>query len=99
MHATAQCAQLRTVALAAVNRQHMKARNMGGVTLERFRDLNRQFAGWRQHQRLRRGLLEIDTRQDRQRKSGSLAGAGLRLSQYVAIAEQDRDSRRLYRGR
>ena len=53
MGAAPQMAQLNGHALAAVNRQYMKAGQMTGVILERFRDLNRQLAGGRQHQNLR----------------------------------------------
>jgi len=44
VHAAAQGAQLGAVALAAVDRQHMKAGNMRGIALERFGHLDRQFA-------------------------------------------------------
>ena len=44
VHAAAQGRQLRAVALAAVDRQHVEAGNVGGVHLERFGDLDGQFA-------------------------------------------------------
>ena len=46
--------QLRPVALAAVDRQHVEAGQVRGVLLERLGDLDRQLARRRQHQRLRR---------------------------------------------
>jgi hypothetical protein len=79
VHAAAQRRQLRAVALAAVDRQHVEVLHVGGVALEGFGDLDRQFARRRQHQRLRRGLFDVDARQDRQREGGGLAGAGLGL--------------------
>jgi hypothetical protein len=59
---------------------------MRGVGLERLGDLDRQFARRRQHQRLRRGLFDIDARQHRQRKGGGLAGTGLGLAQHVEVS-------------
>ena len=53
VHAAAQRAQLRTVALAAVDRQHVEAGQVRGVALEGLGHLDRQFARRRQHQRLR----------------------------------------------
>ena len=44
VHAAAQGRQLRAVALTAVDRQHVEAGNVGGVHLERFGDLDGQFA-------------------------------------------------------
>ena len=44
VHAAAQGRQLRAIALTAVNRQHVEAGNVGGVHLERFGDLDGQFA-------------------------------------------------------
>ena len=39
--AALEAAQLRRIALTAVNWQHMEARNVAGVALERFGNLNR----------------------------------------------------------
>src|SRR5450830_994834 len=44
MHAAAQGRQLRAIALTAVDRQHVEAGNVSGVHLERFGDLDGQFA-------------------------------------------------------
>ena len=56
LHAALQPAELRAVALAAVDRQHVEARQVRGVALERLGDLDRELARRRQHQRLRLGL-------------------------------------------
>ena len=53
MRAALQSSQLRLVTLATVNRQHMEPGHARGVALKGFGDLNRQFAGGRQHQCLR----------------------------------------------
>ena len=45
--------ELRRIALAAVDRQHVEAGQVGGVLLEGLGDLDREFARRRQHQRLR----------------------------------------------
>ena len=66
----------------------MEAVQVRGVALKRFGDLDRQLARRRQHQRLRRALLQVDARQDRQRERGGLAGAGLRLAEHVRACEQ-----------
>ncbi len=91
VHAAAQCRQLRAIALAAVDRQHVEALDVGGIALEGFGDLDRQLARGRQHQRLRGGLLDVDARQDRQREGRGLAGAGLGLPEHVAVGQQQRD--------
>ncbi len=62
MHAALERVQLRAVALAAVDRQHLQAGQMRGVALERFGDLDGQLARRRQHQRLRLAGLEVDAR-------------------------------------
>ena len=53
------------------------ARHLLGIGLERGGDLQRQFAGRRENQRLRLTLGRIDLGQDRQREGGGLAGTGL----------------------
>ena len=60
MHAATQAAQLHTVVLAAVDRQHMKAGQARGIGMEGFGNLDGQLAGRRQHQHLRHGFFEID---------------------------------------
>ena len=97
MHPTLERGQLRPVARAAIDRQHMKPRNMGGITLKCFSDLNREFARRHQHQRLRHSLLQIEARKDRQRKSSGFAGAGLGLAQQIAVCKQQRNGRSLNR--
>ena len=54
VRAALQARQLRRVALAAVDRQHVEALELRGVTLERLGHLDREFARRHQHQRLRR---------------------------------------------
>ena len=90
--------QLDAVPLAAVDRQHVHALQVGGVPLERLAHLERELAGRREHQRLRRLLLQVEAGEDRQRERRGLAGAGLREADHVAAREQRRDGRGLDRG-
>ncbi len=53
VRAALQALQLRRIALAAVDRQHVEAGHLRGVFLEGFGDLDGQFARRHQHQRLR----------------------------------------------
>src|SRR3546814_6255625 len=66
MYAAPQRRELRTIGLATVDRQHMKAAHMRGVTMKGFGDLDRQFARRRQHQLLWRAIRQFNARQDRQ---------------------------------
>ena len=91
VHAAAQRRELDAVPLAAVDRQHVQARQVRGVALEGLRDLERELAGGRQHQGLRRLLPHVDLGEDRHRERGGLAGAGLRQPDDVAALEQRRD--------
>ena len=95
VHAAAQRAELDAVRLAAVDGQHVHALDVGGVLLERLADLERELAGRREHQRLRRLLRQVEAGQDRQRERRGLAGAGLREADDVAAGEQRRDGRGL----
>ena len=97
LHAAAQGLQLRAVALAAVDRQHVEARDPGRVALERLGDLDGQLARGRQHQRLRPGAGHVQLGQHRQRERGGLAGTGLGGAEHVAPGEQRRDGRGLDR--
>ena len=97
MGAAVQLPQLGGVILAAVDRQHMKAFDVGSIALKSFRDLYRQFAGRRQYQDLRIFLSNIQPRQNRQRERRSFTCAGLGLAQYVAAGQHERDDLRLYR--
>ena len=94
VHAATQRGELDAVALAAVDRQHVHAAQVGGVPLERLAHLQRQLAGRRQHQRLRALLAEVEPLEDRQRERRGLAGAGLRQADQVAAREQRRDGLR-----
>jgi hypothetical protein len=91
--------QLWRVTLATVDRRDVKAFEVCGVTLKCFGNLDRQLASRHEHQRLRRLLLQLDARKDRQGESGGLAGAGLRLADYVGPGKHVRDGRRLDRRR
>ncbi len=91
MHAALERLQLRVVALAAVDRQDVETGHLRRVALERLGDLDRQFAGRRQHQRLRLVGRQVDGGQQRQREGRGLAGAGLGLAQHVAAGQHRRD--------
>ncbi len=95
VNAAPQMTQLQGHALAAIDRQNVKTGQMTGVALEGFRDLNRQFPGRRQHQRLGLPVAPIQFFQNRQGESGGLAGAGLGLAQHVMAFQHRRNSRRL----
>src|SRR5690606_25148010 len=99
LYAAAQGIELRPVALSAVDRQYLEAGQVGGVALERLGDLDRQFARWRQHQRLRDLLVRVELGQDGQGEGGGLAGAGLGLAEHVATFQQRRDGGGLDRRR
>ena len=85
VHAAPQGVQLRLVALAAVDGQHVEALQMRGIAQKRLRHLQGQFAGRHQHQHLRfvpcRDRFCVSAGK---RKCGGFAGAGLRLAQHVA---------------
>jgi len=91
MHAATQRRELRAVALTAVNGEYMESGDMHGIALKGFGDLNRQFARRSEHNGLRGGLFQIDARQNGQREGSGLAGAGLGLTQDVAIGEEMRN--------
>ena len=97
VHAAAQASELRTVGLAPVDRQHVEARDMRGIALEGFGDLDRELARRRQHEGLRPGLAQVEPVQDRQGERGGLAGAGLGLAEQVLAVDQVRNRRRLDR--
>ena len=99
VHAAAQRAELDAVRLAAVHGQDVHALDVRGVLLERLADLERELAGRREHQRLRRLLRQVEAGQDRQRERRGLAGAGLRQADDVAAGQQRRDGRGLDGGR
>ncbi len=99
VHAALERRQLRGIALAAVDRQHVEAGDLARVLLERLCHLDGQFARRRQDQGLRLLLVQLQARQDRQREGGSLAGAGLGLAQQVAAAQQGGNGGRLDRRR
>ena len=95
VHAAPQGVELRLVALAAVDRQHVKPLQMRGILQERLGHLQGEFAGGHQHQHLRFMLGQIDARQRRQGEGGGLAGAGLRLAQHVGPGQQHGNRRGL----
>ena len=89
--------QLDAVALPAIDRQHVEATEVSGIPLEGLAHLEGELASGSEHERLRRLLLEVELRQDRQRERGRLAGAGLRQPDDVAALQQRRDGRGLDR--
>ncbi len=79
--------QLRRIALAAVDRQHMEAGHLDCVLLKRLGDLDGQLARGHHHQGLWGVLRHIDASQNRQGKRRGLAGARLGLSDNVFALE------------
>jgi hypothetical protein len=90
--AARQLLELDGVALAAVDRQDVEAGQVLGVALQRFGDLDGQFARRGQDQGLRLGQLDVDLFHQRQGEGGGLAGAGLRHADQVMAVEQDGDA-------
>ncbi len=97
VRAALQARELRRVALAAVDRQHVEALDPRRVTLERLGHLDREFARRREHQGLRRAAPGDEATQHGQRESGGLAGAGLGLAQHVVAREEHGNGRGLDR--
>ena len=64
--------------------------------LECFGYLNGEFTGGGEHQHLRRFLLQVQVGQNRQGEGGGFAGAGLRLAEYVATLEDQRNGLPLF---
>ena len=95
LRTASQPGQLHAVGRPAVDRQHVDLRQMRAVAAERLGHLQGQLPGGREHQRLRRGALDVDLGQDRDREGRRLAGAGLRQSHHVGTRHQRRDGRRL----
>ena len=95
MRAALQALQLRGVALAAVDRQHVEARHLRRVLLEGLGDLDRELARGREDQRLRGAQFDVDLREDGQREGRRLAGAGLGLAEQVRAPEQGGNGLRL----
>ncbi len=88
MGTTLKAAHLTAVVLTAINRQHMKALEIGRIGLKGLGHLNGQLPGGRQHQHLRVFLGEIQAGQGWQGKGGGLASAGLGLTQHIAARQQ-----------
>ena len=95
MRTALQALELRGVALAAVDRQHVKARHLRGVLLEGLGHLDGELARGHEHQRLRGAQLDVDLREDGQRERRRLARAGLGLAEQVRAAEQGGNGLRL----
>ena len=91
LHTAAQLIELHAHALPAIDRQHVETGQEARVGLHRLGNLQGQFAGRRQHQQLRIVGGGIDPGQQRQRKGGGLAGAGLRLTEQVPTGQEQRD--------
>ena len=96
---TAQTLQLCAIALPAIDRQHLETRQICGIGLERFGNLDRKLTRWCKHQHLGVRQGHIGKSERRQRESGGLAGAGLGLAHEVATVEQRRDRGGLNRRR
>ncbi len=95
MYAAAQCRKLHAVALAAVDRKDVHAPDVGCVLLERLADLQGEFAGRGEDERLGHLLRRVQPRQDRQGECGRLAGTGLGEADDIAPGEQQGDRRGL----
>ena len=89
--AAAQRRQLLAVPLAAVDGKQAHLGQMGRVTLERFAHLQGEFAGGREHERLRHPSSRNHTGQNRKRERGGLARARLGETDDIAALEQHRN--------
>ena len=101
MHAALQRLCLPAELRAAVDRQHDRAQ-LRAVAVQRFRDLDCEFACRYQHQRGWVGGLAVcgkHTLQQRQCERPGLAGAGGGLAEQIAPLEQRRDGLALDRSR
>ena len=99
VHSAPQGVELGLVALAAVDRQHVKSLQMRGVLQERLGHLQGELARGHQYQDLRLMFGQIYACQGRQRESRRLAGAGLGLPQHVGARQQHRNGCSLNRRR
>ena len=88
-------ALLRTVGNAAVDRDLVRLAVLPDRA-EFARDLKRELTRRHDDERLRPLQRRIDLFEDRNRESGGLAGAGLRLGEEVAAGLEDGDGARLY---
>ena len=73
-------------------------RHVLAVIAGALRDLRRELAGRREHQRTRRarrGVAGGEPLQDGQHETGGLAGAGLRAGEHVAAREHRRNGLKL----
>ena len=91
VRATAQAGELRTIRLAAVDRQDVDPTHFLREVLEGLSNLQGQLTGRREHQGLRLAGLQVQSGQDRQREGGSLTGTGLREADHVLPCHQQRD--------
>ena len=92
MYAALQLSQLAAHVRAAVNRQHVKTRQVARIFLEGLGYLDCQFPRGCEDQYLGQLLPEIEPRKDRQREGCGLTGAGLGLAQYVGAFEHVGDN-------
>ena len=65
LHTALELANLTTIVLAPINRQHVESVEMFRIALKRLGDLNRQLPRRRQHQHLDRVRSSVDPRQQR----------------------------------
>jgi len=87
IHAAFQPADLPIVGLTAVDSEHAHP-PQASIVVDGFGDLQRQLAGGGEDQSLDAVRVGLEPVQQRQRKGGRLAGAGLRLPQNIAPGEQ-----------
>ena len=88
MYATLQLPYLSRIVLAAVDWQHMKALEAGGITLKGLGYLDRQLPGRGENHDLDLQAAGVDASQQGQGKSGGLTGAGGGVSQQVQSLQQ-----------
>ncbi len=90
--APVQLAQLLAHALAAVYRQDLETWQMPGVSTDRFRNLQGEFAGRRKNENLRVLFPEVEAAQQWQGKGCRFACAGLGLAKQILPGQQGWDA-------
>jgi hypothetical protein len=98
LNATLQASKLAFIWLTTVDRQGFNF-FVTAIAVQRFRDLDRQFARRGKDECLHRPALGIDGLNDGQAKRRGLSGACLRLSDDVAARQQHRNGLHLNRRR
>ena len=90
LYAAFKLPNLAAIFLAPVNRQNMKSFDVRRVMLKRFGHLDSQLASRRERQYLDVLVLHVDAGQQRQGKSGCLAGARGCMPENVPATQQQR---------